>query len=110
MDIESMKYYGLTKKFDKADYFETEHYQNMLSNIKLAIKSGGLIALTGIVEIGKTTTLRHIQQALREGNKILVSKLATDKRHVTINTLYTALFADLANKKDGKMPTQAEKR
>lgn len=111
MDIESMRYYDLTKKFDKADYFETEHYQSMLSNIKLAVKSGGLIALTGIVGIGKTTTLRRIQQALREENKVLVSKsLATDKRHVNINTLYTALFADLANKKDGKMPTQAEKR
>ena len=111
MDIESMKYYGLIKKFDKADYFETEHYKSMLSNIKLAIKSGGLIALNGIVGIGKTTKLRRIQQALRKDNKILVSKsLATDKLHVTINTLYTALFADLANRKDGKMPTQAEKR
>lgn len=36
--------------------------------------------------------------------------LATDKRRVIINTLYTALFADLATKKDGKIPTQGEKR
>jgi type II secretory pathway predicted ATPase ExeA len=111
MDIESMKYYGLTKELDKADYFETESYQNMLSNIKLAVKSGGLIALTGIVGIGKTVTLRRLQNAIKEENKILVSKsLATDKRNVTINTLYTALFADIATKKDGKLPTQAEKR
>lgn len=83
----------------------------MLSNIKHAIKSGGLIALTGIVGIGKTVTLRRLQQAIRDENKILVSKsLATDKRNVTINTLYTALFADIATKKDGKLPTQAEKR
>ncbi|KIE04054.1 Type II secretory pathway, component ExeA (Predicted ATPase), partial [Candidatus Jidaibacter acanthamoeba] len=111
MDIESMKYYGLTKEIDKAEYFETDTYQSMLSNIKHAIKSGGLIALTGIVGIGKTVTLRRLQQAIRDENKILVSKsLATDKRNVTINTLYTALFADIATKKDGKLPTQAEKR
>lgn len=111
MEIESMKYYGITKEFKKVDYFETENYQNMFANIKLAIKSGGLIALTGIVGIGKTTTLRRLQQDLRDDNKILVSKsLATDKRLVNINTLYTALFVDLSTKKDDKMPTQAEKR
>lgn len=109
MDIESMKYYGLTKEFSKAEYFETENYQNMFTNIKIAIKSGGLIAITGIVGIGKTTTLRRLQKDLREENKILVSKsLATDKRGV--NTLYTALFTDLATKKDDKLPTQPEKR
>ena len=48
MDIESIKYYGLEKEFSKADYFETENYRNMLTNIKFAIKSGGLIALTGM--------------------------------------------------------------
>jgi type II secretory pathway predicted ATPase ExeA len=111
MDIETMKYYGLIKDLDKADYFETDHYQTMVSNIRHAIKSGGLIALTGMVGMGKTMTLRRIQQTIRESNKIIVSKsLATDKRHVTINTLYTALFSDLASKKDGNLPTQAEKR
>ena len=111
MDIESMKHYGIAKEFDKADYFETPHYQSMLTNIEHAIKAGGLIALTGMVGTGKTVTLRRMQHALRESNKIMVSKsLATDKRHVTINTLYTALFADLATKKDGKIPTQTEKR
>lgn len=111
MDLESMKHYGITKEFDKADYFETQHYQTMLTNIQYAIKAGGLIALTGMVGTGKTVTLRRIQQTLRENNKMIVSKsLATDRRQVNINTLYTALFADLATKKDGTMPTQPEKR
>jgi type II secretory pathway predicted ATPase ExeA len=111
MNAEIMKHYGLNKEFDKADYFETDHYKTTLANIKLAIRSGGIIALTGIVGIGKTVTLRRIQQAIREENKSLVSKsLATDKRRVSLNTLYTALFADLATKKDGKLPTQPEKR
>ena len=111
MDIEIIQHFGLTKELEKADYFETEHYKTMLSNVKLAIKAGGIIALTGIVGIGKTVTLRRIQQAISEENKILVSKsLVTEKRNVTINTLFTALFIDLARKKDGKFPTQPEKR
>ena len=110
MDIESRKYYELTQELDQSDYFESDNYQNMLANIKLALKSSGIIALTGMVGIGKTVTLRRIQQAIKEENKILVSKSLADKRHVNINTLYTALFADLAGKKDGNLPTQAEKR
>ena len=31
MEIESMKYYGMNKEFSKADYFETENYQNMFT-------------------------------------------------------------------------------
>lgn len=105
-----MKYYGLIKELDKADFFETEYYQNMLTNIKLAIKSGGIVALTGMVGTGKTVTLRRIQQAIKTEDKVLVSRSLADKRHVTINTLYTALFADLVTKKDAKFPMQAEKR
>ena len=110
MDICSKKYCELKQELDQCDYFECENYQNMLLNIKAALKSSGIIALTGIVGIGKTVTLRKIQQAVKEENKILVSKSLADKRQVNINTLYTALFADLATRKDGNLPTQAEKR
>lgn len=42
---------------------------------------------------------------------MVVSKaLATDKRRITINTLYMALFSDLPTSKDFKIPTQPEKR
>ena len=106
-----MQFYGINKEFKQCDYFETDHYQNILRNVNAAIKSGSIISLTGIVGTGKTVTSRRIQEAIREENKILVSKsLANDKRRVTINTLCTALFADLATKKYGKLPTQAEKR
>lgn len=108
---EMMKYYGLIKDLDKADYFETDTYKRILTSIKTAIKSGGIVALTGIVGSGKTVTLRRIQHYIKKENKILLSKaLTTDKRRVNINILYTALFADLATKKDGKIPTQPEKR
>ena len=106
-----MQFYGINKEFNKCDYFETDHYQNILRNVNAAIKSGGIISLTGIVGTGKTVISRRIQEVIHEENKILVSKsLASDKRRVTINTLCTALFADLAIKKYGKLPTQAEKR
>lgn len=108
---EMMNYYGLTKDLSKADYFETDAYKKTLRSIKTAIKSGGIIAFTGLVGSGKTMALRQIQQALREENKIAISKsLSTDKRRVSTNTLYTALFADLATEKDFKIPTQPEKR
>ena len=111
MNIDSLKYYGLRKELNRADYFKTDQYQTMLKNIKAAIKSGGFIALTGVVGIGKTTTLRNIQKDLAEDGKIILSKsLATDKKRVSINTLYTALFTDLLTKKDGKFPMHAEKR
>src|SRR5688572_3101425 len=111
MDIDCMKYYGLNKEFDKADYLEMPDYQKVLTNIPHAVKLGGLIAVTGIVGIGKTVALRQLQHALRTEKQIVVSKsFATDRRRVSINTLYTALFTDLATKKDGCLPTQAEKR
>lgn len=108
---EMMNYYGLKKDLNKADYFETDAYQKTILSLKLALKSGGIIALTGMVGTGKTTALRQIQQAIREENKIMVSKaLSTDKKRVNVNTLYTALFSDLVTEKDFKIPTQPEKR
>ena len=111
MNVDSLKFYQLDKELSKAEYFKTDQYQTMLQNIKVAIRSGGFIALTGIVGIGKTTTLRNIQKDLLEDGKIVISKsLATEKKSVSVNTLYTALFTDLLTKKDSKFPTQAEKR
>ncbi len=108
---EMMQYYGLNKDLDKADYFETDLFQKTLQSIEAAINSGGIIALTGIVGIGKTTALRHMQESLRASKKVVIVKaLATDKYKVNVNTLYTALFSDLPTGKDTKLPTQPEKR
>ncbi len=108
---EMMQYYGLNKDLDKAEYFETESFKKTLLSLETAILSGGIIALTGIVGIGKTTALRRIQLSLKDANKVIVSKsLATDKRRVNVNTLFTALFSDLPTGKDFKIPTQPEKR
>ncbi len=108
---EMMQYYGLVKDFDKADYFETEAFKNVLNSLEAAVMSGGIITLTGIVGVGKTRVIRHFQDGLKKNNQVIVAKsLATDKRRVNINTLYAALFADLPTPKDFKVPTQAEIR
>lgn len=106
-----MTFYGLDKDLDKAGLFETENYKKVYSSISLAINSGGIIALTGVVGTGKTTLLRRLQKSLSSDSKIMVSKsLTTDKKKVSISSLYTALFSDLSSDKDLKIPTQTELR
>ncbi len=108
---EMMGYYGLTKDLEKAEYFETEAFNKTFLSVRTAISSGGIIAMTGMVGSGKTTALRRMQQILKEDNKLVFSKsLATDRRQVTVNTLYYALFSDLPTEKGFKIPTQHEKR
>jgi type II secretory pathway predicted ATPase ExeA len=106
-----MDYYGLAKDFSNAGYFETDNMRQTFKDMKAAIKMGRLIALSGIVGCGKTTTLRRIQELLDQEKEILVAKsLSVDKAHINLNTLIMALFFDLAQEKDFKMPTQPEKR
>jgi type II secretory pathway predicted ATPase ExeA len=108
---EVMAHYGLTRELDHVGYFETAHHQHMMSEIKSAVKQGKLVALSGIVGCGKTTTLHHIQALLANDQNILVSKsLAVDKDRVNLGTLILALFYDLSTEKEVKVPTQAEKR
>ncbi|MGP5450454.1 ExeA family protein [Pseudomonas helleri] len=108
---EMMDFYGLSKDFDKADFFETDAFRQTLLNLKAAVRSGGIVALTGIVGSGKTTALRQIHQSLKEDGLVLLAKsLATDKQAVNIATLYTALFADLPTGKDFKPNLGTEKR
>ncbi len=108
---EGLVQYGIVKDFDKLGYFEAENHKRIMDGAKLAIRSGGLIAITGVIGSGKTTLMRKLQEEIRQEGKATISKsLSTEKRRVSINTLYTALFIDLAVEKDYKIPTQPEKR
>jgi len=106
-----MEYYGLTRDFHRAGYFETDHHKQIFKELKAAIKQGKLVALSGIVGCGKTTTLKAIQKELIKEREVLVSKsLSVEKARVTLGTLILALFYDLTTDKDFRIPTQAEKR
>ncbi len=111
MRSDVMKHYGLTRDLPRSGYFETEQQQKVFADIQAAIHSGKLLALVGLVGCGKTTTLNRLVQTLKAEKAILVSQsLAVDKHRVNLGTLMTALFYDLVDEKDFKIPTQPEKR
>jgi type II secretory pathway predicted ATPase ExeA len=106
-----MDYYSLIWDFRGVGYFETEHHQQISKELKAAIKQGQIVALTGIVGCGKTTTLIAVKEELGRDKEILVSKsLSVEKGKVNLGTLILALFYDLVTEKDFKIPTQPERR
>jgi type II secretory pathway predicted ATPase ExeA len=109
---EVMEHYGLVRDFmGQAAFFETEHARHMLRELKLAIKLGKLVVLSGIGGCGKTTMLRRVQESIEQEKEILVSKaLSVEKSQIHLGGLIVALFADLATDKDVKIPTQPERR
>jgi type II secretory pathway predicted ATPase ExeA len=91
MLTEVMEFFGLVKEFRRAGYYETDHLRQLFKEIEAAIRSGKLIALTGVVGCGKTVTLRRLQENLKANGKILVSKsLSVDKSRATLPTLIAA--------------------
>lgn len=108
---EVMEYYGLVREFRQAGFYETEPQRQLFADMKAAIGSGRLIALSGIVGCGKTVALRRLHELLQKEGKILVSKsLSVDKSRTTLGTLIAALFYDLSTEKEVKIPTQGERR
>ena len=83
----------------------------IVTALKAAITQGQLVALSGIVGCGKTTTLHRLHEMLgREPNIVVSRSLAVDKDRVHLGTLMMALFYDLAREKDITIPTQPERR
>ena len=111
MNHEVMDYFGLDKEFDHLGFFETKEHTHLSAELQKIIRTGRLVALSGIVGCGKTTTLQRLKQQLKQGKEIIVSRsLAVDKERVSVGTLITALFYDLSTEENFKLPTQAEKR
>ena len=108
---EVMAYYGLTREFHHAGYFETIQHQQMVTELKTAIAQGKLVALSGIVGCGKTTMLQHIQELLAHEQDILVSKsLAIDKDRVNLGTLIMTRSLSTARDFDTKMSCSCASR
>ena len=97
-------HYGLAKDFGQAGYFETEHCEQIVRELKLQIKVGKFVALSGIIGSAKSTMLRRTQEALAQDKEVLVSKsLSVEKGQISLATLIMALFYDLAIEKDFKI-------
>jgi type II secretory pathway predicted ATPase ExeA len=47
MRVEVFQYYGLTQALSQAGYYETEHHQQLIKDIKGAVMQGRLIAVCG---------------------------------------------------------------
>jgi type II secretory pathway predicted ATPase ExeA len=106
-----MNYFGLKRTFEYVGYFETEHQAYVFKELKPLLRQGRLVALSGVVGCGKTTTLQRLQSELASEKDIIISRsLAVDKDKVNLGTLMTALFYDLTTEKDVKPPTQPEQR
>jgi type II secretory pathway predicted ATPase ExeA len=112
MLTEVMTHFGLAKEFRQAGYYETVGQKQLFKDLKAVAQSGMLVALTGIIGCGKTTTLRKLFEVLLKEDKILVSKsLSVDKNRTTLTTLISALFYDLSNDyKECKIPSLGERR
>jgi type II secretory pathway predicted ATPase ExeA len=111
MLLDVMAHYGLSRDFRHAGFFETEQHKRIFRQLKTAIPNGYLIAVSGIVGSGKTTTLRRLQEILRKENKVIIAKsLSVEKSKTTLKTLVCALFYDVSGDKDYKVATVGEKR
>jgi type II secretory pathway predicted ATPase ExeA len=111
MRQEIMDRYHITREFSNAGFYESEQHKQILSDLKAALPQGKLVAMSGIVGCGKTSTVNRLQQQLEAEEKILVAKsLSVDKDRVSLATLHLALFHDLCTEKDATIPTDSEKR
>ena len=111
MISEAMAFYGLHRDFEHAGYFPTPHDEKIFDALKVAVRQGQLVVLSGIVGCGKSKLLRRIKDDLQRENQILVSKsMALAKDRVTIETLVIAMFHDLSTEREVYIPGQAEKR
>jgi len=101
-------HYGLIREISSISqiaYFETTQLQQVVTELKLAIKDSKLIVLAGMVGTGKTTMLQQIQDLLEQDKAILIANsLALDVSQVTPATLVQTLFSELAIDKDDPMP------
>lgn len=112
MTTEANEFFGIKKAFSDAGYYETAQHKKLYKELKTLIQTSGIYALTGMVGSGKTTLLHRVQQEFEEGGRVIVSQsLTTEKKRLSVATLFVALFYDLNQKeKHLKIPTQGEKR
>tara|TARA_B110000977_G_C11080918_1_gene492905 strand:- start:830 stop:1804 length:975 start_codon:yes stop_codon:yes gene_type:complete len=106
-----MQSFNIQKDWSQAGYFETERLQQFQLDVRGAILAGKLIAISGPVGIGKTEMINRLQTHIVAEKKIIVARsLSVDKSRVALPALIMALFLDISNDPDLKVPTQPERR
>jgi type II secretory pathway predicted ATPase ExeA len=106
-------HFGLTRPFDRAGNFETEHQTALVREVCATVQTGRLVVVSGLVGSGKTHLLRRIEDQLARAGKVSVAKsLAVDKQRTSLPSLIEALFYDLSpgDRAQVKIPKQPERR
>ena len=102
--------FQINRDFSQAGFYETTSYKTLIKEVCASIKMGKMVAISGIVGSGKTSTLQSLQTILSDDKKVEVcTSYSIEKSKLNLVTLMTALFYDLAGSKD-KFPTAPEKR
>ena len=111
LNAEIMAQYRLVKDWRNAGFYETENHRQIGRAVRTGLGSGRLIAITGPIGAGKTVFLHRLQDEIAGERKVVVAEsLSVDADRTTVPTLIAALFYDLPQEKDLKIPTQGEKR
>lgn len=111
MLTEVMRHYGLARPPIDVGFFETEHHAQVSRDIRAAISSGRLIALTAVIGSGKTILSRRLRAELERDGRVIVSRsLSVEKAKISVPLLLAALFYDLTPEKTVKISSQSERR
>jgi MoxR-like ATPase len=104
-----MHHFGIEKDWEAVGFFETAEHKQLTTNVRNAILTGRLVAITGPTGVGKTLTLNRLQAAIAAENKVIVARsLSIEKARLVLPSLMTALFLDVSDDLATKVPTQPE--
>lgn len=106
-----LNYYGINRPFQHAGFYETTQLKDLLDRMKMAIKHGGLIALSGMIGSGKTVTLRRLREDLKKEREVAICRsMSVQKDRVGLDSLMIAIYYDLTISKDLKIPSYSKER
>jgi len=106
-----MSHFGIEKDWQAVGFFETARHKQLAGDIRNAIVAGRLVAITGPTGVGKTMTINRLQADIEQDRKFIVARsLSIEKSRLLLPALMTALFLDVSDDLEMKVPTQPEKR
>ncbi len=64
-----MSHFGIEKDWEAVGFFETNHHKQLTSDLRNAIISGRMVAITGPTGVGKTMTLDRLQADIEKDRR-----------------------------------------